>query len=90
MQSIFCENVKKDLNKIYKFFGEKLQEEKLNEEIIEMYLEEPGSLKEFKEKVDVWIVLTQHLLQDEKTFEKEYLQKLKRTFARIKRGYYKK
>lgn len=40
--------------------------------------------------IDAQIVLTQYLLQNEKRFKEKYNFKIKRTFERIEKGYYKK
>lgn len=81
------------LQKIYRHFGHKNQILKLLEEISELRFEIKNNRyekNEFEEMCDVWVVLTQLLLQHQKEAEQIIEHKIKRTLKRMESGYYEK
>lgn len=83
---MFTEKLQNDLISIINHFGTDSQMFKLYEEIGEL-IESIDPENEKEEMVDVWIILTQFLLIDEK-MQEILRHKINRTLDRIKTGYY--
>lgn len=83
---MITQKLQDDLLFIINHFGVDTQHDKLYEEIGEL-IESIDPENEKEEMVDVWIILTQFLLIDEK-MQEILRHKINRTLDRIKSGYY--